>query len=192
MKQYKICMLDQAYFPILSMIHEFLKCDYRRKNYSKWMKTQIYLTTTKKEKHPVIQANSSRNTGLKVCLSHREPPIVCLWLALKFHPKWHRRPPEHTSAERLPRRPCLTSVPVHVIWQCHSFASPSDSAKHLNKGSNWVHAVEKVQRNGKTENCAPRSEAKCLLFQAVVVLRSAAEGQEDPQLEGRKKCYLLN
>jgi len=64
---------------------------------------------------------------------------------------------------------------------------PSDAAEHLEQRGHRVHAVEKVQRNGKIENCGPYAEAKCLLFQAVVVLRAAAEGREDPQLKERKK-----
>jgi len=55
-----------------------------------------------------------------------------------------------------------------------------------------VHAVEKVQRNGKIENCGPCGEAKCLLFQPIVILWPATKGRKDPQLKKRKKCNLLN
>lgn len=48
-------------------------------------------------------------------------------------------------------------------------------------------AVEKVQRDGEIENCGPHAEAKCLLFQSVVVLWPAAKGWKDPQLQERKK-----
>lgn len=53
-----------------------------------------------------------------------------------------------------------------------------------------MHAVEEGERNGKIENSGPPAEAERLLFQAVVVLRPAAEGGEDPQLKGEKVWFL--
>lgn len=54
-----------------------------------------------------------------------------------------------------------------------------------------MHAIEKVQGNGEIENCGPYAEAKCLLFQAVVVLWPAAKGRKDPQLKERKRFNEL-
>lgn len=53
-----------------------------------------------------------------------------------------------------------------------------------------MHAVEKVQRDGKIENCCPCAEAESLLFQPIVVLWPAAKGGEDPQLSEREKINL--
>ncbi len=72
----------------------------------------------------------------------------------------------------------MTSIPVHVIWHCQSFAILLDPAENLEEGGNRVHAIEKVQGDGEIENCGPYAEAKCLLFQAVVVLWPAAKGRK--------------
>lgn len=81
----------------------------------------------------------------------------------------------------------MTSVLVHVIWHCQTCTILSDPAEHLEERSNSVHAVEKVQRDSKIENCGPYAEAVGLLFQPIVVLWPAAKGRQDPQLEERKK-----
>ena len=85
----------------------------------------------------------------------------------------------------------MTSVLVHIIWHCQTSTILSDPAEHLEKGSNSVHAVEKVQRDGKIENRDPYAEAECLLFQPIVVLWPAAEGGEDPQLKERNKLHFV-
>ena len=69
---------------------------------------------------------------------------------------------------------CMWSIIVSSPWD------PSSPAEHLEEGSHWVHAVEKVHGNGKIENCGPYAEAEGLLLQSVVVLWSAAKGGKDP------------
>lgn len=52
-----------------------------------------------------------------------------------------------------------------------------------------VHAVEEVHGNGDVQHRGPDAEAERLLLQSVVVLRTAAEGREDPQLNReRNSC----
>lgn len=70
---------------------------------------------------------------------------------------------------------------------CPSF--PSNSAKHLKEGGDGVHAIEKVQGNGKIQNGGPRREAVNVLLQPVVILRSAAERREEPQLKDRNARF---
>lgn len=73
---------------------------------------------------------------------------------------------------------CVTDRPSAVL---------SNLAEHVEQGKDGVHAVEKVQRDGEVEHRGPCAEAEHLLFQAVVVLRPAAEGGKDPQLKTDKR-----
>lgn len=87
--------------------------------------------------------------------------------------------------------PVVTRVPVHVSVTYQPSVVPSNLAEHIEQGEDCMHAVEKVQRNGKIENCGPYTEAERLLFQTVVVLWSAAEGGKDPQLKRDKQVMIL-
>lgn len=78
-----------------------------------------------------------------------------------------------------------------ACWHCQSSAILSDSGEHLEEGGNCMHAVEKVQRDGKIENCAPYAETVCLLFQSVVILWPAAKGRKNPQLKWKKERALI-
>lgn len=140
--------------------------------------------------YKIILQGTEANRFVFLRNPHTEGSTFCLspGLAFKSVGVWPRLPPERlTCAVRCSRKPVVTSVLVHVIWHCQSSAILSDPAEHLEEGGNWVHAVEKVQRNGEIENCGPYAEAKCLLFQPVVVLWPAAKGRKDPQLKERKK-----
>lgn len=85
----------------------------------------------------------------------------------------------------------MTCVPVHVYVIDQPSEVLSNLAENFEQGKDCMHAVEKVQRNGKIENCGPYTEAERLLFQTVVVLWSAAKGRKDPQLKGDKQVTLL-
>lgn len=145
--------------------------------------------------YKVILQETQANSFVFLCNPHNEGSTFCLSPRLPFKSVgvWPRLPPERlTCTVRHSREPVVTSVPVRVIWHCQSSAILSDPAEHLEEGGNWVHAVEKVQRNGEIENCGPYAEAKCLLFQPVVVLWPAAKGRKDPQLKEGKKLNELN
>lgn len=84
----------------------------------------------------------------------------------------------------------MTCVSVHVCVTDQPSAVLSNLAEHLKQGRDGMHAVEKVQRNGKIENCGPYAEAKRLLLQTVVVLWSTAKGRKDPQLKKTNRLFI--
>lgn len=77
----------------------------------------------------------------------------------------------------------MTSVLVHVASSCRSLFVLSHPSEDFEEGGHRVHAVKEVHGHGKIENRCPYGEAKRLLLQAVVILGSAAEGGEDPELQ---------
>lgn len=49
-----------------------------------------------------------------------------------------------------------------------------------------MHSVENRKRHGQVDHNYPRFKAKDNLLQSVVVLRAAAEGGRDPELEEKR------